>query len=109
MSGITNQFDNINDIINLVTFAVSGIAVGAFIMKFRLQGLDPLAIVILATYLTKNAVCIIVDEHLYSILDYITPITSTVIFAVLLYFVLEMSYIRAAIEENNLADYQKQK
>jgi len=40
-----------------------------------------------------------VGEDLYQGLDYITPVASTVIFAVLLYFVLEMSYIRAAIEE----------
>jgi hypothetical protein len=38
-------------------------------------------------------------------LDYITPIGSTVIFALLLYFILEMSYIRAAIEEESIENY----
>lgn len=62
MSGYTNQFDDLNDIINVMTFVVSAISVGAFFMKFRLQGLDTPAIIILATYLIKNAFCIIIGE-----------------------------------------------
>ena len=105
MAGKQNQFDDLNDIINIVTLVISSIAVGLFICKFSFAGLDTPALIILSSYLIKNAFCIIVSEELYSIMDYITPVASTVIFAVLLYFVLEMSYIRAAIEEESLASY----
>ena len=109
MGGQQNQFDDLNDITNIVTLAISSIAVGLFILKYSFAGLDTPALIILSSYLIKNAFCIIVSEELYSIMDYITPITSTIVFAVLLYFVLEMSYIRAAIEEESLACYQSQK
>ena len=98
----SNQFDDLNYIINIVTFVISCIAVGAFIYRFRLSGLDRSAIIILLTYLIKNAFCIFLTNDLYSVWDYITPIASTVIFGVLLHFVLEMSYIRALIEEETV-------
>ena len=88
-----------------MTLIISSIAVGIFIYKFGYAGLDTPAMIILASYLIKNAFCIIVSDELYSIMDFITPIASTVVFAVLLYFVIEMSYIRAAIEEESLASY----
>ena len=99
--------DDLNIIINIVSMAISSLAMGAFILKFRLSSLDTSAIIILISYLIKNAFCIIVADELYSIWDYIAPITSTVIWAILLYFVMEMSYIRAAIEEENLEKYKK--
>ncbi len=82
-----------------MTFTISSIAVAVYFYKFSLRGLDTPGIIILSTYLIKNAFCIIVGEDLYQGSDYITPVASTVIFAVLLYFVIEMSYIRVAIEE----------
>ncbi len=42
-------------------------------------------------------------------MDFITPITNTAIFAILLYFVIEMAYIRAAIEEDSLENYERKK
>ena len=42
-------------------------------------------------------------------MDFITPITNTAIFAILLYFVIEMTYIRAAIEEDSLENYERKK
>ena len=104
-----NQFDELNDITNIVTFTISSIAVGVFIFKFGFSGLDSSVMIILSTYLIKNAISIFVSEQLFSLLDFITPVSKTAIFAALLYFVLEMSYIRAAIEEENLENYQKKK
>ena len=94
-----------NYITNIATFALSSIAVGLFIYKFGFSGLDSSALIILSTYLLKNVICIFVSGELFSLYDLITPITTTAIFAVLLYITLEMSYIRAAIEEESLEDY----
>jgi hypothetical protein len=87
----------LNDITNITTFAISSIAVGLFIYKFGFSGVDSSAIIILSTYLIKNLVCIFVSGELFSLYDCITPVTTTAIFAVLLYITFEMSYIRAAI------------
>jgi hypothetical protein len=90
---------DLNNITNIVTFTISSIAVGVYIYTFSFKGLDTPGIIILSTYLIKNAFCIIVGEDLYQGSDFITPVATTVIFAVLLYFVIEMSYVRVAIEE----------
>ena len=100
-----NQFDELNDITNIVTFTISSIAMSAFIFKFGFLGLDTSAMIILFTYSIKNAFSIFVSPELFSLWDFITPVSRTAIFAALLYFILEMSYIRAAIEEENLENY----
>jgi hypothetical protein len=102
MAGSNNQFDKVNYWINLCTLALSTIMVCWFIVKYRFKYTDTSALVIIATYLFKNAMCVFVGEELYSFGDIITPIASTIIFAILLYFVMEMSYMRATLEEENL-------
>ncbi len=92
-----------------MTLAISSTAVSVFIFKFGFSGLDTSAKIVLSIYLIKNAFCVFVDEELFSVLDYINPVTITAIFAVLLYFVFEMSYIRAAIEEDSPENYNKKK
>ena len=57
-----NQFDELNDITNIVTFTISSIAVGVFIFKFGFSGLDSSVMIILSTYLIKNAISIFVSE-----------------------------------------------
>ena len=91
MAAKDNEFDDLNDITNIVTFVISAIAVGIFVFKFSLSGLDTPALIIISAYLIKNAFSIFVSQQLYSALDYITPIGSTVVFSVLLFFILEMS------------------
>ncbi len=56
----TNEFDDINFHINLITLAISIIAVLAFILQYKLKGVDTPAIIILATYIFKNAICVFV-------------------------------------------------
>jgi hypothetical protein len=76
-----------------------------FIYKYKLKGIDTPALIISSTYLFKNAISVGIGGELYTLWDYITPIASTIIFAVLLYFVTEMSYIRAAFEQKNIIQY----
>jgi len=75
-------------------------------MRYKFAYIDTSAYIIISTYLIQKGMCLFVGEELYSIEDIITPIASTIIFSVLLYFVLEMSYMRAALEEESALDYQ---
>ncbi len=61
MAAKDNEFDDLNDITNIVTFVISAIAVSIFVFKFSLSGLDTPALIILSAYLIKNAFSIFVS------------------------------------------------
>jgi hypothetical protein len=103
-----NYLDKINDIITLFTFVISIILCLALFFRFKLK-IDIPAIVILLTYNIVNALRIFISEEMYSGLDYAQPFGNMIIWIILIFFVFEMSYIRAIISINDIKIYKREK
>jgi hypothetical protein len=101
--------DQVNTIINIISFSLSLFSQGAFLIRFRFKA-DKAAKAILFTYLFVNAFRIFVPKESYTVLDLlITPLTTTIIYSLLFFFVFEMSYIRALLQSSTKDGYNKKK
>lgn len=93
--------DAVNAGINYTAFPVTLVLTCYVLYKFRL---DRSALGMMGSYLVAMGARIFLGKPDYSWIDLIIPISATLIWGILYYFVHQMSLIRICLESDNKAD-----
>jgi hypothetical protein len=109
MDGDTQANLNLaNQIINYSTFSLTIILQVAFFIGK--PEIDAPALILLLTYLFVCSARLFFDSStLYSGSDYLQPLTSIIIWGILLFFVCEMSYVRDTLDSSSVKDLQERR
>ena len=92
--------DAVNAGINYIAFPVTLVLTCFVLFRFRL---DASALGIIGSYLVAMGARIFLGKPDYSLKDTIIPISATLTWAILFYFVHQMSLIRIRLESENMA------
>lgn len=96
--------DTFEKALTVIIFALAFLMEFLFVCRYGLRA-DKAALAIMAAYLVMMLARIFSKPNDLGVLGALIPIGNCIIYGVLIYFIFEMSYIKAKLESNNTKEY----